>query len=293
MISDEYIIIRPPSEANSFLLPITFGCSHNKCTFCPFYRGIRFRARSLDDIKRDIDEVAKNYSWSVRRVFLENGDALVCSYSRLKDILGYLNERFPYLERVASYATPQNALHKTTEELASLKQLGLKLVYFGVESGDEEILLKVQKGVNYAQIVEAAQKMKRANITLSATIILGLGGVKGSKRHALETARILSEIDPDYVGALTLMIAPETELYDEWKEGKFSAISPLETLEELKIIIANSKFTNCFFTANHASNYLPLKINLPEQGEEAIKLLNKLLADKDASTLKPEFLRAL
>lgn len=293
MISDEYIIIRPPGEANNFLLPITFGCSHNKCTFCPFYRGIKFRARSLDDIKRDIDEVAKNYNWSVRRVFLENGDALVCSYSRLKDILEYLNERFPYLERVASYATPQNALHKTTEELASLGQLGLKLVYFGVESGDEEILLKVQKGATYAQIVEAAQKIKRANITLSVTIILGLGGVKGSKRHALETARILNEIDPDYVGALTLMLAPETELYDEWKEGKFLAISPFETLEELKIIIANSKFTNCFFTANHASNYLPLKINLPEQREEAIKLLDKLLADKDASTLKPEFLRAL
>lgn len=237
--------------------------------------------------------MAKNYSWSARRVFLENGDALVCSYSRLKDILEYLNERFPYLERVASYATPQNALHKTTEELASLGQLGLKLVYFGVESGDEEILLKVQKGVTYAQIVEAAQKIKRANITLSATIILGLGGLEGSKRHALETARILNEIDPDYVGALTLMIAPETELYDEWKEGKFLAISPFETLEELKIIIANSKFTNCFFTANHASNYLPLKINLPEQREEAIKLLDKLLADKDASTLKPEFLRAL
>ena len=287
------MIIRPPSEASSFLLPVTIGCSHNKCTFCCTYIGVKFRMRPLEDIKQDIDKVAQNYSRSVRRVFLEDGDALICPQHRLVEVLKYLNKRFPYLDRVGTYATPQAALIKSVDELKELNQLGLKIAYMGVETGDEELLLRVNKGVNYAQLVEAGKKLKQAGITLSVTVILGLGGVDGSENHALKTAKILSDIDPDFAGTLTILLVPGTPLHKDWEEGRFTLISPFQSLEELRLIIQNSNFTNCFFTANHASNYLPIKMRLPEQKAEVLKLIDDVLAKRDMSQLRPEFTRAL
>ena len=289
----ERMIIRPPSEANSFLLPVTIGCSHNKCAFCGTYMGVKFRIRRLEDIKQDIDKVAQNYSWSMRRVFLEDGDALICPQHRLVEVLNHLNKKFPYLDRVGTYATPQAALIKSIDELKELNQLGLKIAYMGVETGDEELLKKVEKGANYDQIVEAGRKLKQAGIALSVTVILGLGGIEGSENHALRTAKILSDIDPDFAGALTIMLVPGTPLHKDWKEGKFSLISPFQSLEELRLIIQNSDFTNCFFTANHASNYLPIKARLPEQKAEVIRLIDDVLAKRDMAQLRPEFTRAL
>ncbi len=289
----ERMVIRPPSEAGSLLLPVTIGCSHNECTFCCTYIGVKFRIRPVDDIKRDIDQAAQNYSWSVRRVFLEEGDALICPQRRLVEVLEYLNKKFPYLERVGTYATPQSALIKSVDQLKELNRLGLKIAYLGVETGDEELLKKVKKGATYAQLVEAGRKLKEGGITLSVTVLLGLGGVEGSREHALKTARVLSDIDPDFAGALTLMLVPGTPLHKDWKEGRFSLISPFQSLEELKLMIENSNFTNCFFTANHASNYLPLKVRLPGQKAEVIEMIDKVLAKKDMSLLRPEFTRAL
>ncbi len=290
---NEQVIVRPPSEANSFLLPVTLGCSHNKCTFCGTFTGIKFRIRPLEDIKRDIDKVAENYSWSMRRVFLENGDALICPQRRLVEVLKYLSEKFPNLDKIGTYATPQSALIKSVDELKELNQLGLKIAYLGVETGDEELLKKINKGASYDKIVEAGRKIKQAGITLSVTVILGLGGIEGSKKHALGTARILTDIDPDFAGALTIMLVPGTPLHKEWEDGKFTLISPFQSLEELKIIIENSNFTNCFFTANHASNYLPIKARLPQQKAEILKLIDEVLTSKDMSRLRPEFIRAL
>jgi len=287
------MVIRPPSEANSFLLPVTIGCSHNECTFCRTYIGVKFRIRHLEDIKQDIDKVAQNYGWSVRRVFLEEGDALICPQRRLVEVLKHLNKKFPYLERIGTYATPQAALKKSVDELKELNQLGLKIAYMGVETGDEELLRRVKKRVTYAQIVEAGRKLKQAGITTSVTVILGLGGVEGSENHALKTAKILSDIDPDFAGALTIMLVPGTPLHKDWEEGRFSLISPFQSLEELKLIIQNSNFTNCFFTANHASNYLPIKARLPGQKAEVVKLIDDILAKRDMSQLRPEFARAL
>jgi len=289
----ERMVIRPPSEAGSLLLPVTIGCSHNECTFCCTYIGVKFRIRPVDDIKRDIDQAAQNYSWSVRRVFLEEGDALICPQRRLVEVLEYLNKKFPYLERVGTYATPQSALIKSVDQLKELNRLGLKIAYLGVETGDEGLLKKVKKGATYAQLVEAGRKLKEGGITLSVTVLLGLGGVEGSREHALKTGRVLSDIDPDFAGALTLMLVPGTPLHKDWKEGRFSLISPFQSLEELKLMIENSNFTNCFFTANHASNYLPLKVRLPGQKAEVIEMIDKVLAKKDMSLLRPEFTRAL
>jgi radical SAM superfamily enzyme YgiQ (UPF0313 family) len=290
---NEQVVVRPPSEANSFLLPVTLGCSHNKCTFCGTFTGIKFRIRPLEDIKRDIDKVAEHYSWSMRRVFLENGDALICPQRRLVEVLKYLNEKFPNLDKIGTYATPQSALIKSADELKELNQLGLRIAYLGVETGDKGLLKKINKGASYDEIVEAGRKLKQAGITLSVTVILGLGGIEGSKKHAMGTARILTDLDPDFAGALTLMLVPGTPLHKEWEDGKFTIISPFQSLEELKIIIENSNFTNCFFTANHASNYLPIKARLPEQKAEILKLIDEVLTSKDMSRLRSEFIRAL
>ncbi len=287
------VVIRPPSEANSFLLPVTIGCSNNTCTFCGTYFGVKFRIRNLEDIKKQIDAVAQSYSRSVMRVFLENGDALISPQPVLVEVLRYLNQKFPRLERVGTYASPKSALVKSVAELKELNKLGLKIAYLGVETGDEELLKKIKKGANYDQIVEAGRKLKKAGITTSATVILGLAGVKDSEKHAVNTGRILSDIDPDFAGALTLMLVPGTPLHNDWKEGKFSLISPFQSLVELKLIVENSNFTNCFFTANHASNYLPIKAKLPEQKAELLKLMDEVLARKDISQLRPEFIRAL
>ena len=161
------------------------------------------------------------------------------------------------------------------------------------ETGDEELLKRIKKGATYAEIVEAGKKLKQAGITTSITVILGLSGVAGSKQHAIATGRILSDIDPDFAGALTLMLVPETPLYNDWKGGRFSLISPFQSLVELKLIIENSDFSSCFFTSNHASNYLPIKARLPEQKAELLKMIGNVLASKDSSQLRPEFSRAL
>ena len=287
------MIIRPPSEATSFLLPVTIGCSNNKCIFCGTYSGVKFRIRPLEDIKQDIDRVAQNYSWNVRRVFLENGDALICPQRRLVEMLNHLNKRFPHLDRIGTYATPRSALIKSIDELKELNQLGLKIAYMGVETGDEELLTKISKGVSYDQIVTAGRKIKEAGITLSVTVILGLGGVEGSQNHALKTAKILTDIDPNFAGALTIILVPGTPLHKEWENGKFTLISPFQSLDELRLIMENANFTNCFFTANHASNYMPIKARLPRQKAEMLKLIEEVLAKKDMSRLRPEFSRAL
>ena len=303
-------IFRPPSERRSYFLPLTSGCSNNTCTFCGFY-GTRLRMRDVNDIKREIDALAlyvRNgvrvpeienivyavaQGWDGRRVFLQDGDALVYPFPKLVDVLVYLNEKFPNLERIGSYATPQDILRRTVNELGELRQLKLGILYVGLESGDDEVLVKVGKGVNREQLVEAGRKAKEAGITLSLTVILGLGGVEGSRKHVLGTASVLSEIDPEYAGALTLTLVPGTPLYQEWKQGNFSLISPFEFLEELKAIIGNSSFTDCFFSSMHASNYLSVRGRLPQDKERLIGELESVLAERDPATLRPEFLRGL
>ncbi|MDY6854246.1 MAG: radical SAM protein [Thermodesulfobacteriota bacterium] len=303
-------IIRPPSEWKSYYLPITRGCSNNTCTFCGYY-GSKLRLRPLHEVKQEIDALAlykKNgiflpsiprtvYEigriWSGKRVFLQDGDALIYPFSRLKEILEYLNDKFPDIERIGTYATPQDILRRDINELRELKRLRLDIFYQGIESGDDDVLQRVEKGANYSQIVKAGRKAKEAGIALSVTVILGLGGVKGSCRHALETARILTEVDPDYGGALTLTLVPGTPLYDEWKRGKFSLLSPFEALEELAMIIANSSFSHCFFSSMHASNYFSIRGMLPQEKERILEELRDILTKQDLSLLRPDHLRGL
>ncbi|MFC1934259.1 radical SAM protein [Chloroflexota bacterium] len=303
-------IIRPPSEWRSYYLPLTSGCSNNTCTFCNYY-GVKLRIRGVQDVKKEIDALslymthgirvpdipdiayAVAQEWDNKMVFLQDGDALVYPFPELVEVLQYLNEKFPYLERVAAYATAQDILRRSPDELKRLSALKLGILYMGVESGGEEVLKRIGKGVGYHQMVEAGRKSREAGITLSVTVILGLGGVEDSKRHSLATARILTDIDPDYAGALTLSLVPGTPLYQQVQQGDFHPISPFQSLEELKVIVENSSFSSCFFSSMHASNYFAIRGRLPDEKERMLGELEYILAREDRSLLRPEFLRRL
>ncbi len=303
-------IFRPPSEARSYFLPLTQGCSNNTCAFCR-YNGSQLQVRDVEEVKAEIDaldlylregvclpdihpvvyQVASHLA--TKRVFLQDGDALVYPYPKLVEVLQYLNNKFPWLEKIATYATPQDLLRRSVEELKVLKELKLDIVYVGPESGDDEVLKHVNKGVTHDEIVEGTRKAKEAGITLSVTVLLGLGGVAGSEKHARETARILTEIDPEYAGALTLTLVPGTPLYEESCQGGFELISPLQSLNELKIMIENADFTHCFFSSMHASNYLAVRGVLPQDKATMLGQLNQVLKTEDESLLRPEFMRGL
>jgi len=303
-------IIRPPSEWRSYYLPLTSGCSNNTCAFCGYY-GSKLKVRKVDEVKQEIDALALYMKhgvtlpaipnivyeiaqyWDQRRIFVQDGDALVYPYKGLVEILEYLNEKFPRLERIGTYATPQDILRRGPDELNRLRELKLTIFYTGLESGDDEVLRAVGKGVDSHQVVDAGKKVKEVGITSSVTVILGLAGVEGSAQHSLETARVLTEIDPEYVGALTLTLVPGTPLHEQWQRGDFHPISPFQSLEELKAIIEESDFTDCFFSSMHASNYFSVRGRLPQDKQRMLEELEDILVKRDPSRLRPEFLRGL
>ena len=283
-------IIRPPSEANSILLQVTVGCSRNKCTFCGTYKGERFRIKPDSIIMQDIAFAAK-YCKRQRRVFICDGDALIIPQKRLLNILLEIEKQLPWVTRVGVYANAKSLKMKTLDELKTLKAHGLGIVYMGLETGDDVTLKKINKGATSEQMIYMGKKAKAAGIKLSITVILGIAGKTRSRIHAKETGRVLSAIDPEYVGALSLMLIPGTPLYQDYVSGEFSLLEPDEMLNELKTMIAATELSKGLFHANHASNYLPIKARLPKDKEATIKLIEKALAGKVA--LKPEYLRAL
>jgi radical SAM superfamily enzyme YgiQ (UPF0313 family) len=284
-------VFRPPSEARSLILQATIGCSHNKCTFCITYRDKEFRIKSYEEVKNDVEMVLPNYK-DTKRIFLADGNALIIPTDGLKKILSLLKESFPNLERIGIYGCPQDILKKSVSELKTLKDAGLGIIYLGLESGSDMILRKVKKGVASKRMIEAANRVKEVGITLSVIFILGLGGKEHSKEHAVETAKVLSEMDPDYIGALTLMVIKGTEIYDEVNSGKLEILEPREVFEEVRILVENLELSNCVFRANHASNYLPIGGTLPDDKQEILDKIERIL-QKDDVSFKPEWLRAL
>jgi radical SAM superfamily enzyme YgiQ (UPF0313 family) len=287
----EGIVIRPPSEAESLIFQVTLGCSHNKCTFCPTYKGRRFRIKDLDQIKEEIDETSEYGPF--RKVFLADGDALIIPQPKLIAIFDYLNQKIMGLRRVGIYGNAKSILRKSVEELGELRDRKLGIIYLGVETGDSALLEKISKGAAYGQMVEAGRRVKEAGISLSVTVLLGLGGMERGQEHARATGKILSDIDPDFASALTLMVVPGTPLYEEMKAGRFQLPAPFELLEELGTIVASANFSRCYFTSNHASNYLPIKARMPKDKEAVVNLIRKVVTEKDKALLRPEFLRGL
>jgi len=276
----EGIVYRPPSEANSLIIQVTIGCSHNECTFCSMYKGKQFRIKDVSAIKNELKEYRKIHRY-VKRIFLADGDAFILKTKDLVEILSEIRSLFPECERISSYATPQDILNKSDEDIDLLRRCGLTLLYMGVESGSDRILLEINKAVTAKDMIMAGQKAIKCGMQLSVTLIAGLGGVERSKEHALESAKVISEINPDYVGLLTLMIEKDTLIYDKVKSSEMVLLSPKEVMVETYEFIKNLNVSNCLFRSNHASNYLSLGGSLNRDKENILNQIEMHLEDEN------------
>lgn len=286
-------IFRPFSEANSYLLQCTVGCSHNACTFCGMYKDKKYRVRELSEILEDICMARDEYG-DVEKVFLCDGDAIAMDTGMLLTILERLYKTFPSLRHVGSYVGPKSTLSKSLDELRALRQAGLTKAYIGVETGDDELLRRVGKGVGYTEMLQAGRNLIEAGINLSAMVLLGLAGPgKPSVRHALETARICNEMRPHYLAALTVTPVPGTVLYRQMRQGEFRLLDPFETLVEMKRMLENITVDPIKFVGTHASNYLPVTGTLQKDKVAMIALVDKVLAGRDETLLRPEYMRGL
>lgn len=286
-------IYRPFSEANSYLLQCTIGCSHNKCTFCGMYKEKKYRVRSLNEIKEDI-KMAGEYYHDVQKVFLCDGDAIGIDTEILLEILNELFRTFPSLRHVGTYAGPVSTLGKSISELTALRAAGLTKAYLGVETGDEKILKEIKKGVDYQQMLTAGQNLINAGINLSAMILLGIAGPgKRSEEHAEATAEICNEMKPQYLAALTVTPVPGTSLYHQVNTGEFKLLSPMETLMEMKVLVENISIDKMKFVGTHASNYLPVTGELQNDKQKILDLISYALRTNDPRVLRSEKMRGL
>lgn len=288
----EQPVFRPPSEAFSLILQLSLGCRHNACTFCGMYRGKKFRIKTWAEIKNDIDTCVEQLN-DIKRIFLADGDALAAPTLLIQDTACYLTKVFPDLERISMYAGPKDILGKSFEELKEIRSSGIKLLYLGVESGNEQILNTVCKGVTPQQMIEAGRKALHAGFELSVTVINGLGGTELWQEHACDTGRVLTEIDPTYIGALTLMVVPNTPLYKKVQQGTFAIPNSRGILKELKLLIENTNVTNSVFRTNHASNYLPLRGVLNKDKASILSVLDQALTEPGRIPLRPDYIRGL
>jgi len=286
-------IIRPPNEADSLILQVSVGCSHNRCTFCPAYIEKKFRIKSKDEIFSDIDLAVSKTKGEVRRIFLCDGDPLIMKQDLLAEILDRLLLKFPKLLRVGIYANAKSILRKSDIDLKCLRQKKLSIVYMGLESGDPQTLEFVKKGATIDNMVDAAVRVRNAGMKLNVTVLLGLGGKKRSRVHAKETIKVLNRMEPNHIGALTLMVVPGTPLYDHQIKGRFELPGKFELVNELKIMIEGSDLKNCLFFSNHASNYFPIQARLPRDKEKILAELEAVISSDDDRNLRDEFMRGL
>lgn len=255
----EGVVYRPPSEARSLIIQVTIGCAHNTCTFCNMYKAKEFRIRKMPEIMADLEEAAASpFARYIEKVFLADGDALVIKTEDLLTILNRVRELFPQVTRVASYGTAQDILRKSEEELRALSGAGLGIVYVGAESGDDEILQYINKGVTAEEVIAAGQKLKRCGIQTSVTLISGLGGRGRVERHARSCAELISRMNPEYASFLTLRLYEGTPMYADVVEGRFQRITADEIVDEMEIFLKNVDSPGTVFRTNHASNYVVL-----------------------------------
>jgi len=286
-------VIRPPSEANSLIVQVTYGCSNNTCDFCGTYLEKPFAVRPFDEVVDDILNLPSTVRNRVDRVFLADGDAMALSPGKLHAILDLLHRALPNLERVSSYANARNLLAKSVEDLASLRERKLELVYLGLESGDDQTLADIHKGMTVAEQIEGCRRASAAGIGLSVTAILGLAGAERSLPHARATGKALSAIDPQFIGILTLMLTPGTAMERKVARGEVVLPDSLGMLHELREIVAATDVTDCLFRSNHASNYLPVGGHLPRDKAAMVASLDKVLTAPESIRLRPESWRLL
>ncbi|MFT5048817.1 MAG: radical SAM superfamily enzyme YgiQ (UPF0313 family) [Chlamydiales bacterium] len=292
MIQHEGTLYRPPSEADSLILQATIGCSYNRCTFCAMYREKSFRVRPLDDLVSEIRWAAGNLG-GVRKVFLADGDALIAKPAFLLGILEELASHFPELARVSVYASPQALQVRSVEEMRTLRKAGLSLYYLGVESGHDQVLERLEKGVDAAEMIRVALKAHEAGVKLSTMILLGAGGFELSEAHAQASAEVISAIGPRFVSTLVMTPVEGTPLWDEAGRGLVDEFTPVELARELRTFIAGLDVDGSIFRSNHASNYLTLRGTLPKDKAALLTILDRALADPKHAPFAPEWRRGL
>ena len=282
-------VFRPPSEAYSLIVQVTVGCSHNKCTFCDMYKEKRFHLRKLEDVLEDFNIARRQYRY-IERVFLADGDALIRKTEDLAVILKHIRKIIPECRRVTSYGSPKSILTKSPEDLALLHSLGLEMIYLGLESGNEQVLKHINKGVTVEDIVRAGQIVKDAGMKLSVTAISGLGGTEMWKEHAIDTAKAFSRMKPDYIGLLTLIFEGDVPLRRECEEGKFHLLTAPQVAKETLLMLEHIDSEGSVFRSNHASNYLTLKGTLNRDREAMCEQIRTAL---ERGGYKKEYFRAL
>ena len=284
-------IFRPPSEAYSLLVQVTIGCTHNKCTFCSMYKDKKFRIRDPREVLEDLAWARRHYR-RVERIFLCDGDALALTNKKLLPILEFISENFPECERVTAYARATDVLRKSEEELRQLREAGLTMVYIGAESGSDEVLLQINKGETRQQLIDGVRKAEDCGIRTSVTFISGIAGKAGWEDHAIQTGTMISEMEPSYVGLLTLMVDPDVPIAEEIRSGRLVLLSPEEVLEETDLLLQNTNVSRpCVFRSNHASNYLSLRGTLPQDKDAMLQMIHRAM--EDHGMLKDERFRAL
>ena len=284
-------VYRPPSEASSLIIQSTIGCSQNHCTFCTMYKEKNFALKPVAQVIDQIDECMKHYGGYYKRIFLADGDALIRPVCEQLEILEHIRKHYPQIGRVSSYGSPRSALNHSIEDLRLLKQAGLKLIYLGLESGCDEVLSDVKKGVSAQEIVDASSRLHEAGFELSVTAIIGLGGKRRSMEHGKRTGEILSKIKPEYIGLLTLMVPEDSLLLDSIRAGDFQLLSSEEILLETKEILSNIDSEGSVFRSNHASNYLDLRGTLNQDTPRLLQMIDDALLGK--RKLKEEIFRGL
>ncbi|MBK8979764.1 MAG: radical SAM protein [Planctomycetes bacterium] len=270
-------IYRPPSEAESYILQATIGCSWNKCTYCDMYRDKAFRPRPIDDVLADVALAGRTLGPDVHKVFVADGDALVMPVEQWRAILAACRTAFPNLRRVSCYAMARNVLDKSDAELATLRSLGLTLLYIGPESGDDVTLKRIAKGSTAADHVAAAQRAHAAGMQTSVIFLLGAGGRERSEAHARASAELATAMDPRFVSALTLTVIPDTPIARAESKGLFTLPDVPDLLRELRTLVAHAAPTDAIFRTNHASNWLPLAGRLPRDRERIVAAIDGAL----------------
>lgn len=292
MIRYEGTLYRPPSEADSLILQATIGCSYNECSFCAMYRDKRFRVRPFEELAREI-EWAAVHAGPVRKVFLADGDALVAKAKFLRRVLDALNEAFPDLARISCYASPQSLQVRSVEEMAELREAGLSLYYLGIESGDDQVLADLVKGVDAAEMIRVGRKAHAAGVKLSTMVLLGAGGRARSREHARNSARVVNAIQPRFVSTLVMTPVEGTPLMDQAQRGEVDELSPIELAAELRTFVAGLELSGSIFRSNHASNYLTLAGTLPKDKQALVATLDAVLEHPDQARFVPDWLRGL
>lgn len=284
-------VYRPPSEAYSLIIQVTIGCAHNKCTFCSMFKDKQFRVRKVSEVIEDLNSARTHYR-SVNKIFLADGDALVLQNKDLLVILEHIKKTFPECERVGIYGSPQDVLRKTHDELVELLDNGIGIIYIGAESGSDKVLKDIQKGATRAELIQAVKMIEASGINASVTFISGLAGTEGWEDHAIQSGSMISEMEPSYVGLLTLITEPGAELHQDIKKGKFKTLSAVDVVAETALLLENINVSKtCVFRSNHASNYVSLKGDLPRDKERMLGQLRSAM--KNADMLKDDRFRML